>query len=150
MAEGVDMRQRELIYRHRLPVRLWHWTNLIALVVLLASGLQILNAHPRFYWGQYGANGEPAVLAFSSRQEGGRLHGITMIGSHSFDTTGLLGVATSRGQQVAQAFPGWATLPGMRSAIMPGCASPRATKSGATTSSRRGLIWLCCLDCCRR
>ena len=29
--------------------------------MLLGSGLQILNAHPRFYWGQYGANADPAV-----------------------------------------------------------------------------------------
>jgi thiosulfate reductase cytochrome b subunit len=95
-----------------LPVRLWHWTNLVALIVLLGSGLQILDAHPRFYWGQYGANADPAILAFSARQEDGRLRGVTTIGARSFDTTGLLGVATSDGKSVAQAFPCWATLPG--------------------------------------
>lgn len=42
--------------RHRLATRLWHWTNAVALVVLLGSGLGISNAHPRLYWGRYGAN----------------------------------------------------------------------------------------------
>lgn len=41
----------EVIYRHRLPVRVMHWTNVVCLVVLLGSGLQILNAHPALYWG---------------------------------------------------------------------------------------------------
>lgn len=30
-----------LYYRHRLPVRIMHWVNVIALVLLLMSGLQI-------------------------------------------------------------------------------------------------------------
>jgi thiosulfate reductase cytochrome b subunit len=41
----------ELIYRHRLPVRIMHWINVICLFVLLGSGLQIFNAHPALYWG---------------------------------------------------------------------------------------------------
>ena len=39
-----------LYYRHSLPVRLMHWTNVVALTILLMSGLQIFNAHPRLYW----------------------------------------------------------------------------------------------------
>lgn len=46
----------ELVYRHRLPTRLWHWTNAVAIIVLLMSGLMISNAHPHLYWGEYGAN----------------------------------------------------------------------------------------------
>ena len=42
--------------RHRLATRLWHWTNAVALIILLGSGLGISNAHPRLYWGRYGAN----------------------------------------------------------------------------------------------
>lgn len=42
--------------RHRIATRLWHWTNAVALVILLGSGLGISNAHPRLYWGRYGAN----------------------------------------------------------------------------------------------
>ena len=46
----------EPVLRHRLPVRLWHWLNTVLLYVLFTSGLGIFNAHPRLYWGQYGAN----------------------------------------------------------------------------------------------
>ena len=46
----------ELVYRHRLPTRLWHWTNAVAIVIMLMSGLMISNAHPHLYWGEYGAN----------------------------------------------------------------------------------------------
>jgi Ni/Fe-hydrogenase b-type cytochrome subunit len=49
-----------LVKRHRLSTRLWHWTNVVCLYVLLSSGLGIFNAHPRLYWGQYGANFDTA------------------------------------------------------------------------------------------
>lgn len=44
------------IRRHRLSTRLWHWLNAVAVLILLGSGLGISNAHPRLYWGNYGAN----------------------------------------------------------------------------------------------
>ncbi len=44
------------LYRHRLPTRLWHWLNAVAIFILIGSGLGISNAHPRLYWGQFGAN----------------------------------------------------------------------------------------------
>ncbi|MHC9418916.1 cytochrome b/b6 domain-containing protein [Sphingomonas citri] len=44
------------IRRHRLATRVWHWLNAIAVFVLIGSGLGISNAHPRLYWGRYGAN----------------------------------------------------------------------------------------------
>jgi Ni/Fe-hydrogenase b-type cytochrome subunit len=44
------------IRRHRLATRLWHWLNAVAVFVLIGSGLGISNAHPRLYWGRYGAN----------------------------------------------------------------------------------------------
>jgi Ni/Fe-hydrogenase b-type cytochrome subunit len=44
------------VKRHRLSTRLWHWLNALCLYVLFTSGLGIFNAHPRLYWGQYGAN----------------------------------------------------------------------------------------------
>jgi Ni/Fe-hydrogenase b-type cytochrome subunit len=50
------------IFRHRLSTRLWHWINAVAVIVLLMSGLTISNAHPRLYWGQYGANFDAAWL----------------------------------------------------------------------------------------
>ena len=33
-------------YRHRLPVRVMHWINVVCLTILLMSGLTIFNAHP--------------------------------------------------------------------------------------------------------
>ncbi|NYD89416.1 cytochrome b/b6 domain-containing protein [Sphingomonas melonis] len=44
------------IFRHALATRVWHWINAIAVFILLGSGLGISNAHPRLYWGRYGAN----------------------------------------------------------------------------------------------
>ncbi|UIJ45296.1 cytochrome b/b6 domain-containing protein [Sphingomonas cannabina] len=46
----------QVIRRHALSTRLWHWTNAVCIFVLLGSGLMIFNAHPHLYWGQYGAN----------------------------------------------------------------------------------------------
>jgi thiosulfate reductase cytochrome b subunit len=42
---------RIAVYRHPLLVRITHWLNALCLLVLLSSGLQILNAHPALYWG---------------------------------------------------------------------------------------------------
>jgi Ni/Fe-hydrogenase b-type cytochrome subunit len=51
-----------LVFRHRLITRIWHWINAVAVIVLLMSGLTISNAHPRLYWGQFGANLDAAWL----------------------------------------------------------------------------------------
>ena len=48
------------IFRHRLATRLWHWLNAVSVIVLIGSGLGISNAHPRLYWGRFGANFDPA------------------------------------------------------------------------------------------
>lgn len=52
----------DAVRRHRLPTRLWHWVNVVAFFALFMSGLGIFNAHPRLYWGQYGANFDHAWL----------------------------------------------------------------------------------------
>ena len=44
------------VYRHRLATRIWHAINAVAIFILIGSGLGISNAHPRLYWGHYGAN----------------------------------------------------------------------------------------------
>ena len=56
----------DLVRRHRLSTRLWHWLNAIALIVMLMSGLMIFNAHPRLYWGAFGANPDAAWLQIGS------------------------------------------------------------------------------------
>lgn len=58
---------RRIAYRHRLPTRIWHWINAVTVIVMLMSGLMILNAHPRLYWGQFGANFDHAWLDFGRR-----------------------------------------------------------------------------------
>ncbi|KQM26533.1 MULTISPECIES: cytochrome b/b6 domain-containing protein [unclassified Sphingomonas] len=52
------------IKRHALATRLWHWVNAVAVIILIGSGLMILNAHPRLYWGRYGANFDHAWITF--------------------------------------------------------------------------------------
>lgn len=52
----------EVIYRHGLVVRITHWINVLAVSLLLMSGLNIFNAHPRLYWGPYGADHDHAWL----------------------------------------------------------------------------------------
>ncbi|WP_294318588.1 cytochrome b/b6 domain-containing protein [uncultured Sphingomonas sp.] len=52
------------IRRHALATRLWHWVNAVAVIILIGSGLMILNAHPRLYWGRYGANFDHAWITF--------------------------------------------------------------------------------------
>lgn len=49
--------------RHFLSTRLWHWVNLMCLVVLFMSGLNISNAHRFLYWGEWGFSPEQAWLA---------------------------------------------------------------------------------------
>ncbi|MGX7895674.1 cytochrome b/b6 domain-containing protein [Tsuneonella sp. HG222] len=48
--------------RHSLATRLWHWINVLALVMLFMSGLNISNAHRHLYWGKWGFGGDGAWL----------------------------------------------------------------------------------------
>lgn len=104
---------RVVIYRHRLVVRLTHWVNVITLSLLLMSGLQIFNAHPHLYWGQYGANADaPWLEMVGGHDAQGKPQGVTHIGAASIVTTGVLGVsAGAAGQPRVRGFPRWLTLP---------------------------------------
>ncbi|WP_044333969.1 cytochrome b/b6 domain-containing protein [Sphingomonas hengshuiensis] len=62
MASDPGSGKDALVYRHRLITRLWHWINALAVFVMIGSGLMIFNAHPRLYWGHFGANYDPAWL----------------------------------------------------------------------------------------
>ena len=96
------------VYRHHLPVRIWHWANAVTLLVLLMSGLMIFNAHPRLYWGQYGANPDYAWFAVGSTPK----TGFVRVGATRIETTGVLGRWTdANGKSQTWAFPGWATIP---------------------------------------
>lgn len=103
-----------LYYRHRLPVRIMHWINVLSLTILFMSGLGIFNAHPSLNWGKSSYTGRPAILEITSRPEPGmpERKGILRVFGHEFDTTGLLGVSTQAdGRLNQQAFPSWITIP---------------------------------------
>lgn len=48
--------------RHSAVVRITHWINAAIVAALLVSGIAILLAHPRLYWGETGAIGGPSLL----------------------------------------------------------------------------------------
>jgi len=48
--------------RHGLVVRVTHWVNAIGTLALIVSGIAILLAHPRLYWGETGAVGTSSLL----------------------------------------------------------------------------------------
>jgi thiosulfate reductase cytochrome b subunit len=104
---------KEVIYRHTLAVRITHWINLLCITLLLMSGLQIFNAHPRLYWGQYGADfDKPFVALLAQGSDMEHLRGVTTIAGAKFDTTGLLGLSPGADKTlVPRGFPAWATLP---------------------------------------
>ncbi len=56
-----------MYYRHRLPVRLMHWVNVVCLTILLMSGFGIFNAHPALNWGVSSYTGQPAFLEITYR-----------------------------------------------------------------------------------
>jgi thiosulfate reductase cytochrome b subunit len=100
--------------RHRWPVRLTHWLNVLSLSILLMSGLMIFNAHPSLDWGKSSYSGKPSILEIGSRNgNDGRQIGYTRVLGHEFETTGWLGLAAGvGGKQSAAAFPSWMTIPG--------------------------------------
>ena len=106
---------REVIYRHRIATRLTHWVNALCFILLLMSGLQILNAHPALYWGQYGFEEETAFIEFFAARRDGEIVGITRIGPINIETTGLFGVSKDGdGDMRIAAMPSWATIPSIR------------------------------------
>lgn len=107
-ATATEPRGGDFVKRHRLATRIWHWTNVVALLVLLMSGLMIFNAHPRLYWGQYGANADHAWLEIGAKGERGYLKA----GPVEITTTGVLGIWRDKaGATQRRAFPHWATIP---------------------------------------
>jgi thiosulfate reductase cytochrome b subunit len=104
---------KELIYRHKLPVRLTHWINVLCVVLLLMSGLQIFNAHAMLHWGIKGDEADPAIFSiYAEEQLEGPPIGWVQIGSAKFNTTGWLGVFRDRdGFLSGRAFPWWLTIP---------------------------------------
>jgi thiosulfate reductase cytochrome b subunit len=87
---GLATRHTE--YRHPLPVRIWHWANAAAVLVLLTTGLLIFDIHPHLYWGETGQKGVGAFLSLSGTQLDKKVPDTELqIGSRRWNTTGLLG-----------------------------------------------------------
>lgn len=111
-----------LTYRHRLPVRLMHWTNVVCLTILFMSGLHIFNAHPALNWGASSYSNRPAVLEISATETDDedappsthpKIHGVLTVLGHEFNTTGYLGARLNAdGSTDTNAFPLWMTIPG--------------------------------------
>jgi Ni/Fe-hydrogenase b-type cytochrome subunit len=93
----------DLVYRTRLPVRLWHWLNALTVFVMLMSGMMIFNAHPRLYWGAYGANPDHAWLEIGNHGTAGFVN----VAGVEIPSTGVLGYA----MHTADAFPPLVTIP---------------------------------------
>ena len=90
-----------------------HWINVVAVTILLMSGLQIFNAHPTLNWGHSSYSGRPALLMIGAEQlPDGHTAGVTHVFGHKFRTTGVLGVSGPRDAPEERAFPSWATIPG--------------------------------------
>ncbi len=107
--------RREVIYRHGLAVRITHWANALVISLLLMSGLNIFNAHPRLYWGQYGADHDRPWFELTVEHASGGLQGEARLDGREVATTGLLGLSQdAQGRWNVQGFPDWATLPAHR------------------------------------
>lgn len=98
-----------LVYRHSVVTRLTHWINVVALTLLLMSGLQIFNAHPALYWGQKSTFAEPWV-SMTAVERGDEMIGLTKVGSLTLETTGLFGFSGNE----KRGFPAWSTAPSYR------------------------------------
>lgn len=48
--------------RHSALVRVTHWITVVSFFALLITGTEIVISHPRFYWGETGNSGTPALF----------------------------------------------------------------------------------------
>jgi thiosulfate reductase cytochrome b subunit len=61
---GVAVRSSDSLAapRHSAVVRVTHWITALTFVGLVVSGIAILIAHPRLYWGETGARDGPSLI----------------------------------------------------------------------------------------
>jgi thiosulfate reductase cytochrome b subunit len=105
------------VLRHHWLVRVTHWLNALAIIVLLMSGLNIFGAHPQLYWGDTGSVAQRSTIWLDVGASGSMRapQGWLKIGSQRFETTGVLGVSKSPADRWSVvAFPHWATFPSGR------------------------------------
>jgi thiosulfate reductase cytochrome b subunit len=88
----------EIIVRHPWPVRLWHWTNALAVTLSLVTGLLIFNIHPSLYWGEDGHAGMPSILSLSVSDPDPKSPRFELrVGGHHWDVTDWMGVIDNEG-----------------------------------------------------
>src|SRR5579863_2092477 len=98
-----------LVFRHPLAIRVTHWINVVALTILLFSGLQIFNAHPALYLGNTSTFAHPLMEIGAAGDPPDR--GYLQAFGHRFGTTGVLGLSNVDGEPTERGFPAWITLP---------------------------------------
>lgn len=104
----INAQPGQMVRRHRLSTRIWHWINAGSLVMLFMSGLMIFNAYPRLHWGYSGNSHNPAWLEIG----GDAQRGFVKIGTVELNTTGVLGQwHNADGELRNRAFPYWITIP---------------------------------------
>jgi len=92
MEPPADLAEQQIDYRHPLPVRLWHWANAVAIVVLLTTGLLIFDIHPHLYWGEDGHEGVPAFMSLTGTHLDREVPQTELqIGHRRWNVTGVLG-----------------------------------------------------------
>lgn len=105
---------REVIYRHTVLVRVTHWINALTIFVMVGTGLNIFNAHPRLYWGSTGSDVDPGTPPWLSTPAASTPHGVRgflQLGSWKIDATGLFGWSNTHGHPGPRGMPEWITLP---------------------------------------
>lgn len=108
-----DPAEAEVIYRHPLPVRLFHWTNALCVLTLLMSGLQIFNAYPRLQWALSGDWDTPAFFEITGNKDVSNPQSwIAVNGRKVIDTGGHFGapVDVPPVGPMNIAFPKWLVL----------------------------------------
>lgn len=99
------------IYRHNRVTRLTHWVNVLALLILFMSGLQIFNAYPHLHWGSK-AEPDEAFFSIYATNEDGVIRAYTEVNGWRLETTGFLGSQNTDMGPFPRAFPSWLTIPG--------------------------------------
>ena len=84
---------------------------MLALCLLLMSGLQIFNAHPALYIGQASDFDHPILSMYQTQNDKGDAIGVTTLFGHAFITTGVLGSSAGDMGPDDRGFPSWATIP---------------------------------------
>jgi thiosulfate reductase cytochrome b subunit len=103
--------RRIFVYRHSVLVRITHWINVLCILFLVMSGLQIFNAHPALYWGEQSHFDDPLLKMSARNNAEGQPVGETTIFGATFDTSGVLGMSYVGDRPQARGFPSWLTVP---------------------------------------